>query len=79
MLRADFTVEPWVTGDRGDHGRAALSSAAASGVLIDDGPFGTTLEGEDERVLSTLSAVLRAAFAGGATRVSVQVTRPDDD
>lgn len=78
MLRADFTVEPWVTGERGEHGRAALAAVAESGVLIDDGPFGTTLEGDDESVLTTLQSALHAAFAAGATRVSIQVTRPTD-
>lgn len=78
MLHADFTVEPWVTGERGEHGRAALDAVVGSGVFVDDGPFGTTLEGDDDRVLSALLTALRAAFAAGATRVSVQVARPSD-
>lgn len=78
MLRAEFTIEPFVTGDRGAHGRAALAVVTGTAVLVDDGPFGTTLEGDDEQVLSTLADALRAAFGAGATRVSLQVARPDD-
>lgn len=78
MLRAEFTVEPFVRGDRGAHGRAALAVVSGSSVLVDDGPFGTTLEGDDEVVLSTLAETLRAGFEAGATCFSVQVTRPTD-
>ena len=43
--------------------------------MVDFGPFGTSVSGPDEEVLTTLDAVVRAAMGAGATRVSVQVAR----
>ena len=37
------------------------------------GPFGTSIDGDDELVVETVAAVLRAAMVHGATRVSIQV------
>lgn len=36
------------------------------------------VQGEADRVLSVLNSVLAAAFANGATRVTVQVERETD-
>ncbi|MCZ7529483.1 MAG: thiamine-binding protein [Acidimicrobiia bacterium] len=77
MLRAEFTVEPFITGDRGTHGEAALDAVESSGLDFDDGPFGTTLTGDDDAVIATVRQVLERAMARGATRVSLQLTCAD--
>jgi len=41
---------------------------------VDVGPFGTAIEGESADVLNAVDAVVRAAVANGATRVSLQLT-----
>jgi uncharacterized protein YqgV (UPF0045/DUF77 family) len=74
-LVAEFTVEPFEEGAPGPHVRAAVEAAEASGVSVEFGPFGTTLAGADDAVLSALDAVLRAAVAAGAEQVSIQVHR----
>lgn len=78
MLKAEFTIEPFVTGDRGAHGEAALAVVRDSGLAFDDGPFGTSLTGDDSAVISILEEVLAEAMGRGATRVSLQLTRADD-
>jgi uncharacterized protein YqgV (UPF0045/DUF77 family) len=76
MLTVEFTVEPFVEGEPGPHVLAAVAAAERSGLAVDVGPFGTTVTGDDEVVLDVVDAVVRAAVAAGATRVSLQVVRP---
>jgi len=76
-LRVEFTVEPFVAGSPGAHVQAAIDAARAHGVEIDFGPFGSAFAGDDDVVLAAIDAVLRAAIAAGATRVSYQVSRTD--
>ena len=74
-LTVEFTIEPFVEGEPGPHVRAAVEAAEAAGVTVDFGPFGTTVAGGDDAVLSAVDRLLRAATAAGATRVSLQVVR----
>jgi uncharacterized protein YqgV (UPF0045/DUF77 family) len=76
-LRIEFTVEPFHDGAPGPHVQAAVGAARAAGLAVDFGPFGSSVEGDDEQVLAAVDAVTRAALGAGATRVSMQVTRPD--
>ena len=73
-LVAEFIVEPFVLGTPGPHVISALDAARAVGATLEFGPFGTLLRGEsDAVVLTALDAAIRAAIAGGASRVSVQI------
>jgi uncharacterized protein YqgV (UPF0045/DUF77 family) len=74
-LTVEFTVEPFVAGEPGPHVRAAIAAAQQSGLAVDVGPFGTSVSGDDGRVLDAIDAVVRAAVAAGATRVSLQLAR----
>jgi uncharacterized protein YqgV (UPF0045/DUF77 family) len=74
-LTVEFTVEPFVAGEPGPHVRAAIDAAQRSGLAVEVGPFGTSVSGDDARVLDTVDAVVRAAVAAGATRVSLQLAR----
>ena len=76
-LLVEFTVEPFTEGQPGPHVQAALEAARAAGGDVDFGPFGTSVTGEDERVLAVVGDVVKAAVEAGATRVSLQVTRAD--
>jgi len=77
-LRVEFTVEPFVAGAPGPHVLAAVDAAAAHGLTIEFGPFGSSGEGDDATVLPAVEAALRAALGAGATRVSVQVSRIEE-
>jgi uncharacterized protein YqgV (UPF0045/DUF77 family) len=76
VLRIEFTVEPFTDGEPGPHVHAAVAAARTRGVEVDFGPFGSSVEGEDDEVLATADAVTRAAIGAGASRVSLQITRP---
>jgi len=76
VLRLEYTVEPFVAGAPGPHVRAALDAAGDAGLDVEVGPFGTTVAGADEAVISAAGRVVRAAIDAGATRVSLQVVRP---
>lgn len=72
-LQVEFTIEPFVAGEPGPHVRAAIDTAQRSGLDVDVGPFGTSVSGDDGRVLDAVDAIVRAAVAAGATRVSLQL------
>jgi len=76
VLRIEFTVEPFTDGEPGPHVRAAVAAARAQAVDVEFGPFGTSVEGDDDDVLAAADAATRAAIGAGASRVSIQVTRP---
>jgi len=73
-VRLEFTVEPFTDGAPGPHVRAAIDAVTAAGLTADIGPFGTTADGPEPEAFAAVRALLAAAFAHGATRVSVQVT-----
>jgi uncharacterized protein YqgV (UPF0045/DUF77 family) len=75
-LRIEFTVEPFRDGEPGPHVHAAVEAAHGAGLAVDFGPFGSSVVGDDDQVLSAADAVVRAAIGAGATRVSLQITRP---
>ena len=76
-LRIEFTVEPFKDGAPGPHVQAAVEAARDAGLAVDFGPFGSLIEGDDGQVLAAADALSRAAIGAGATRVSIQITRPD--
>ncbi len=71
MLSLEFTVEPFVEGQPGPHVTAAVAAAEALGVSVEFGPFGSSCVVDAETCGEIASAVLRAAFASGATHVSL--------
>lgn len=77
-LVAEFTVEPFTEGAPGPHVHAAVAAASAVGLDVDFGPFGSTVEGDDDAVLDAVGRILRAAMGAGASRISVQVTNGKD-
>ncbi|MDQ1520881.1 MAG: hypothetical protein QOI55_1954 [Actinomycetota bacterium] len=76
VLRVEFTVEPFVEGEPGPHVIAAVEAARAHGLEVDFGPFGSSVTGEDAAVLDAVDAVARAAIGAGASRLSMQLSRP---
>ncbi|MDP6696335.1 MAG: thiamine-binding protein [Acidimicrobiales bacterium] len=72
-MTAEFTIEPFVDGDPGPHVLAAIEVAESAGLAVEIGPFGTSVGGDPEVVLSTVDGILRAAVGNGATRISLQV------
>lgn len=77
-LRAEFTVEPFTTGAPGPHVDAALAAVRAAGLEPELGPFATSFSGAAAPVLAALRDVGAAAFAAGATRLSLTVEAEPD-
>lgn len=75
MLRAEFTVEPFVEGQPGPHVRAAIAAVEARGFAVEFGPFATEFVGDDVTVSEAIEALIRDAYANGATRVAIHVER----
>jgi uncharacterized protein YqgV (UPF0045/DUF77 family) len=79
-LRAEFTTEPFRgEGEPPEHAVRAREAAAEAGLTVDFGPFGTTAHGEAEVLLDALPGIARAALAGGATRLTLQLSAGDAD
>ncbi|HEY6931952.1 MAG TPA: helix-turn-helix domain-containing protein [Marmoricola sp.] len=77
-LRAEFTTEPFHgEGEPPAHATEPVRLLQQSGFDVDFGPLGTGVEGESGSLLGALPEVLDAAFAHGATRVTLQVRRPE--
>ena len=73
-ITAEFTIEPFTDGAPGPHVRVAIDVAEAAGLAVDVGPFGTSVSGSADQVLTAVSDLIRAAINHGATRVSLQLT-----
>lgn len=75
-LVAEFTTEPFdVEGHPPAHATEAFQAAQEAGLECDFGPLGTSVRGEEEQLLPALPGVLQAAFANGASQVTLQVRR----
>jgi uncharacterized protein YqgV (UPF0045/DUF77 family) len=72
-LKAELTLEPFVDGHPGPYVEAVVDIGRMSGLDVEFGPFGTSVEGPEGEVLATVQSMLLAALAAGATRVSLQL------
>jgi uncharacterized protein YqgV (UPF0045/DUF77 family) len=78
QLRAEFTTEPFQgEGEPPDHATVPVRVLQQAGLEVDFGPLGTGVAGESEALLDALREAVGAAFAQGATRVTLQVRLPD--
>jgi hypothetical protein len=75
----EFTIEPFVEGNPGPHVRAAVDAVEALGASVDFGPFGSTCAASAAAMPEIVAAVVKEAFANGATHVSLHVSTTDLD
>lgn len=75
VLLLEFTIEPFVEGNPGSHVTSAVSAAEELGAEVDFGPFGSSCEVPDDRAGDVVAAIVNAAFANGATHVSLHAER----
>jgi hypothetical protein len=75
VLLIEFTIEPFVEGQPGPHVISAIEAAQALGYDIDFGPFGSSCSVPAAEAGQVARAVLDAAFANGATHVSLHTER----
>ena len=77
MQHLEFTIEPFVEGNPGRHVVAAVEAASDLGAVVEFGPFGSSCTVGDALMPDLVAAVIRAAFANGATHVNLDVS--DDE
>jgi hypothetical protein len=75
VLLLEFTIEPFVEGQPGPHVISAIEAAQSLGYEIDFGPFGSSCSVPASEAGEVARAVLDAAFANGATHVSLHTER----
>jgi hypothetical protein len=78
VLLLEFTIEPFTEGNPGPHVRAAVAAAEALGAAVEFGPFGSSCTVSSDQVGQVSGAVLAAAFANGATHVSLHAEQLGD-
>jgi uncharacterized protein YqgV (UPF0045/DUF77 family) len=71
----EFTVEPFVEGKPGPHVTQAVAAVEARGLTVDFGPFGSSFTVDVSKMPDVVGELMRAAYANGATVVSVSVVR----
>ncbi|MUH51515.1 MAG: hypothetical protein F2789_09920 [Actinobacteria bacterium] len=74
-MQLEFTVEPFVEGQPGPHVTAAVSAAEAIGARVEFGPFGSTCTAAADAMPQVIAELVRAAFANGATHVTMHVAQ----
>ena len=73
-LRVEFTTEPFDLDQAPRHALVAREVIEAAELdAVDVGPFGNTVEGGAEAVLTAVDTLLRKVLEAGATRVSLQL------
>jgi uncharacterized protein YqgV (UPF0045/DUF77 family) len=70
----EFTIEPFVEGKPGPHVVAAVQAVAELGADVEFGPFGSGCTVDAALMPDIVAAVIRAAFANGATHVNLDVS-----
>jgi hypothetical protein len=79
VLLLEFTIEPFTEGNPGPHVRAAVEAAEALGATVEFGPFGSSCTVPAAQAGDVSGAVIAAAFANGATHVSLHVEQLGDN
>jgi uncharacterized protein YqgV (UPF0045/DUF77 family) len=73
VQRVEFTIEPFVEGQPGAHVTEAIAAVRAMGIEVELGPFGTGCSVDDDQSAAVVAAVVRTAFANGATHANIDV------
>ena len=71
MLLLEVTIEPFVEGQPGPHVISAIEAAQSLGYDVDFGPFGSSCSVPADQAGLVARAILDAAYANGATHVSL--------
>lgn len=69
LARLEFLVEPFKEGEPGPHVDAVVRVLEDAGLVVEMGPFSTTVDGDLDVLVDVIRDVLRAGFEAGATRI----------
>ena len=70
-ITIEFTIEPFTDGAPGAHVTRAIEAVEALGISVEIGTFGSTVRVDETRVGEVLAALTTAAYANGATHVTI--------
>ena len=79
MLTVEFTIEPFVEGQPGPHVLSAVAAVEALGFEVEFGPFGSACRVDEGRVGEVAGAIFGAAFANGASHVTLYAGQVPSD
>ena len=74
-ITIEFTIEPFTDGAPGAHVTRAIEAVEALGISVEIGPFGSTVVVDETRAGEVLSALTTAAYANGATHVTIDTEK----
>ena len=75
MLTLEFTIEPFVEGQPGPHVLSAVAAVEGLGLDVEFGPFGSACHVSEDRASEVAGVIFGAAFANGATHVTLYAER----
>ncbi len=71
MITVEFTIEPFEEGEPPLRVTQAVAAVEALGVSVEIGVFGSSFSVAEDKVGPALSALTAAAYAHGATHVTI--------
>lgn len=71
MVSVEFTIEPFEEGEPPLRVTQAVSAVEALGISVEIGVFGSSFTTAADKVGPALSALMTAAYAHGATHVTI--------
>ena len=78
-IAAEFLVAPFVEGEPGPHVTAAVDAFDRRGLVVDLGPFASSVVGDLDAMADAIADMVRAAMAGGATSIQLRVAATPQD
>ncbi len=78
-IAAEFLVEPFVEGNPGPHVTAAVDAFTDRDLVVDLGPFASSVQGRLDLVTDGIAEMVRAAMTNGATSVRLQVAATPEE
>lgn len=78
-IAAEFLVAPFVEGAPGPHVTAAVDAFDRRGLVVDLGPFASSVVGDLDAMADAIADMVRAAMAGGATSIQLRVAATPQD
>ena len=77
MIKVEFTIEPFVEGEPPARVTRSIAAIEATGAKAEIGVFGSSFTATEEQVGPAVAALIRTAYAEGATHVTITTERID--
>jgi len=71
VIKVEFTIEPFETGEPPERVTRAVAAVEALGITVDIGPFGSSFVAPEDLIAEAMATLVRVAYANGATHVAL--------